>query len=743
MADKKYDHKKDFETWTKEEKDYFDSYIAGKIQLSERYLQNSGYADYCKKIALYVEGFQAPPGIETDALKQWVEQNYNLIDMNKFQVQYDKKGHLFFVDNYLGEIERGYYSEFTKVKKVSTIRQDKNPRNDGIEFAVKAWSSQFEHRKRIWEQVRNPVIRYMLRYNLGFTRSENNSLVKVMDTLKEGKGTPGDINMEYYHPASVLLDVTAIKKFMIDSSYIIPFKRVPLERAKVFFESLGVDPDKVEADNDSSHTHTIYDGMEGLGVERTDWVTIYFPEYKMLCLDKYKTAVFEYDERKQLIEQELKELSTYHFYGVYNKTLGWVKHLINPYADPHEHEQWQFNTVPYLFEQSDISVYVPGPIGKLLVINDMINIIESLLISDARKRVYLRAFVKKAVWDELGDNEVLNKLLAEGGIIPLDIQDLETDLSKFIHFLELPDSHIQPLTELLQIMLNSLKRQGIRKEVLQGQLPNKTSEQMSGRLAREMKESNSTLLQPIVQNIEWAVGTENRIHYNMLAQEFGEDEWVEVTEQKKDDPKYLPIAKTTNTAGYIDYLSKAYPGLDPVSAHNKFKLRSDVQGEIRFKNPETGGILDPHEIENGEDTIRINHLKDENGRIMKFEFKIKMDFDLEDNELEEKVMITEMYKMHPDSLIWLEMFLESQGGTLAARKDEIIERVQNESRALQVMKVIEELGPEGIQAFMQFAKEWILRQQYNNALEKNGIQANTLPQGQGAQTQIQQGIKAA
>lgn len=710
----------------KEHKEYIDNDTAAKILESEKYMETCGIIDMYKKIALYCEGYQAPWGVSEDQMKSFVQKNYEMFDASKFQINKNRKGQLFFVDNRIGEIERGYVAEFTKVKKVSTVRQDKNPRNDGIEFAVKQWNSKLENRKRIWEQVRNPVIRYMLRYNLGFTRSTFNPFVNVKKVIEKGKGTPGDINMSYHHPATVLIDTTAIKKFMLESGHIIPFERMPLEKAKVYFESLGVDPETVLPDNNSSSARTIYDVPGGSDTTANkEYVTVYYPEYRKLYCESYSTNVFEYDEKGKLTPAQLKELKSYYFVGVYTKSLGMVKHEINKYADPDEHDQWQFLTVPYLYEQSDVSIYGPGPMGKLMIIQDVINICSSLKLSDAKQRALLRAAMKKTLYESL-TKDVVDAWISDGGVLPVEVQDLDLDLSKVVHFLELPKEQIQKVDEILQMMDAAIKRLGIRKEVLQGQLPNSTAERMSGRLAREMKESNATLLQPIVQNIEWAVGTEQRLHYRMLAEEFGEDEWIEVLEAKKDDPKYLPIAKTTNLAGYIQYLAKAYPGLDPVSAHNKFKTRSDVKGEIRFKNPENGMLLDENDIMNGSNDIRINHLKDEDGSHYKFDFKVKMDFDIEDNELEEKVMITDMFKMNPRSLVWLELFLESQGGTLAARKDEIIERVKSENEAMQVMAVIEQLGPEGVQAFMAFAKEYMLRQQYNQSLQQNGVKAPQL-----------------
>lgn len=716
----------------REHKEYIDKETLNRIETSEKYMDASNIINLWKKIALYCEGRQAPFGVQDDQMRDWVEKNYNMLDPKTYAVNKNDKGQLFFTDDRIGEVERGYVAEFTKVKKVSTVRQDKNPRNDGIEFAVKQWNAKLENRKRLYEQVRNPVTRYMLRYNLGFTRSDFNPFVNVRRSINKGEGRPGDIRMTYHHPATVLIDVSAIKKFILDSQYIIPFERMPLEQAKVYLQSLGVNPDEVVADQDSHSTRTIYDGYPG-ATDATigqEYVTIYYPEYKKYYCESYKTGVFELSEKGELTEAELKELEVQHFTGVFVKSLGTIRHEINKYADPAELDQWQFLTVPWLYEQSDLSVYGPGPMGKMMIAQDVINICSSIKISDAKSRSLLRAAMKKSLYNAL-TKDVVDKWIGEGGVIPVEVQDLDLDLSKVIHFLELPKEQVQAVSEILEMMDTAIKRMGIRKEVLQGQLPNSTAERMSGRLAREMKDSNATLLQPIVQHIEWAVGTEQRLHYRMLAEEFGEDEWVEVLEAKKDDPKYLPIAKTTNLAGYIQYLAQAYPGLDPVSAHNKFKTRSDVKGEIRFKNPANGMLLSEQEIMNGNDTIRINHLKDEDGGHYKFDFKIKMDFDIEDNELEEKVMVTEMFKMNPQSLVWLELFLESQGGTLAARKDEILERVKSESKAMQVMAVIEQLGPEGIQAFMQFAQEWMLRQQYNNAIGASGAKAPVLAQSAG------------
>lgn len=683
---------------------YLTDLIKSYKELAVEELNRTGYADICHKIALYCEGKMVPVGISDDSVKEFLKNNLQTIDLRKFQVKKDENNIIFFSDNRIGEIERGYIAEFTRSKKTLRAEHDKNPKNNKLETAVGRYVENWESRKRIWKQVRQPAIRYMLRYNRAYTRLHYDPWrIKGFDDM-------GDISMKPYHPLSVLTDPYPERKFTLNSRFIIPFEKVPIDQARLMFQVMGIDPERIKPDNEADEImFRVY--TDNRGNTRDEFVTIYYPEWKQYALDSQSMGFISRDESGQFIDNKLSALNAYCYWGIYHSEYGMIHWDRNKYTDPRDEGEWQFMTIPYEDEQSDLTVLGTSRIGKLLVIQDMLNVVLTLKLNSERHRMIIRGFINKLVSDAWGP-DLLKDFMNKGALAPLDLESLglprETDIRSMIHFLEMPDTS-SSLAELLVIIDNVIKRQTIRKEVLQGQLPTKTSEQMSGKLARELKDSNATLLQPIVQNIEWSAETEARLIYRMLSEEFGEDEWVEVQGGDKNNPKYIPIEAHWRSKKFYTYLKTAYPALGPEEAARKFDEQNMVEIERVWRDQSTGQLLTPQEVEE-RDIYHINSLKDQDGNIQRFAFKVGMIFDAEDTKYEDKVMAAQLFSRNPQSMVLFEIFLEQQGGYWADNKDSILEKYKTESEAIKRLEYIQSLGPEFWQSFLQFAQQWQVMQ---------------------------------
>ena len=53
-----------------------------------------------------------------------------------------------------------------------------------------------------------------------------------------------------------------------------------------------------------------------------------------------------------------------------------------------------------------------------------------------------------------------------------------------------------------------------------------------------------------------------------------------------------------------------------------------------------------------------------------------LDFDIADDNLEQKVLITKVFLSDPKNPVWADLFFHSQSGELEARADELVEKLQ-------------------------------------------------------------------
>src|SRR3990167_9772664 len=186
MADIIRDHRTLDIINNEDDKKYLTDFIEGYIRLSKDELDRTGYVDICNKIALYVDGHHNPIGFSDDSLTEFVKNNAQNFDLRKFQVKKDEHNIIFFSDNRVGEMDRGYDAEFTKAKKSLHANHDKDPKNDKLEWAIGRWIESWENRRRVWQENRRPTIRYILRYKRGFTRLSWDTFRKVKKKGGEG-----------------------------------------------------------------------------------------------------------------------------------------------------------------------------------------------------------------------------------------------------------------------------------------------------------------------------------------------------------------------------------------------------------------------------------------------------------------------------------------------------------------------------------------------------------------------------
>ena len=598
------------------QKGRMDKFWLDRITKSEMYMAGIGIFDLWDKIARYIEGMQEPiptwkdaypgglpvgafiPGMQTMLSKY----RGKMFNVNAFQVHKDQYGYIFFADNKIGDNEKQVLGEFTGVKKVLTARHSANPRRYGLEQAATNYINQYEEQRNLYDQITVPCIRNMLRYNIGYERCRYNPFSNI--------ARMGDIDIDYFYPWHVLIDPTSIKRFLLDSRYRIPFKPMPLSEARVFLQTFGIKPEKVRPDTDSATMLGRKSYINYHYYQDEPMVTIYFPEYRVLSLAGREAL--EVNEQGNLTKGEVQETVHQYYDMVFTKQLGTVYHRPNKYANPLLLDQDQFPTYPYLNKHSDISILCAGPLGEQLVYQDILNVVLSMKINNSRQRSLLRALMPESVYNKW-EKKLVDQWASTGGIQKVDdamIRDIG-GLDKVIHFAELPASDNEALNEILPHITQAFDRAGIKNDILAGRLPTKTSERMSGKLAREIKQANATVLEPTVHAIQWAGKRRAARMYAIMAQEFTEDNWAEINDAKRTDPKRIPIRANWTTKEYVEYLKEAYPNLDPAEADKKFQEHNDVQKPELENTDERGTIRHENDIAQNQKIFHINHFIDD------------------------------------------------------------------------------------------------------------------------------------
>jgi len=674
------------------------------IMKGEMLMQDSAMHDIWRTNAYYYEGFQVPIGFTNSPILEFINKNEAnddgtvvdgqvipaVVDTRRFRVKKNKFGKLFYVENKITEIIDGHISEYTSGEKVIQVKNDDDPTNDRMETATQHWLTAMQKRLQFWSDYFIPMAEKKEKYGLSWLNTWYDPYVNIAKY--------GEIGMEVINPWDMLIWAEAGDKYFLNTTpFIIHKKHLPIEEARELLEQFDIKPEDVIADQDYYYRGRTVNRENKIIQE--EYVTLYYIEYRKKYVDAVPLSEFEITEGGK---DMLKEQRTYYFESLYNRSLGTVYHKINQYADPRMYNKWQFKRTPCCDKPSELRAFPISKVEKLINVQDIINVLSSLIINNARFSDMVRGFVLKQLKDDYPAE--FKDWVETGGLMPID--NIE-DINKAVKFFDWPGTSPE-IAGFLDIAKTTMKNQGIRHEVLTGELPEGPmggKREVSGKAIQRLQAANAVRLTPDATNVEWTVTQVTNLLYKMAAVEFTHEAWAAIENARKGDPQYIPINATMSIKEYDAMLFKMYPDLDPLSANKRFQEHNMVKVDYALKDQETGRILEEEEVMGQYSEVRVNHLKDRSGEIFLFNITVTIDFDFEKNKMEEKQIIAQLFAA---GKFPLDMFLETQGGTLQAQKDEIVRKLreeQNSKYALALAAEVEKRGPEFAQLVMTMAAE--------------------------------------
>lgn len=646
-------------------------------------MEKEGMISIWYRNQMYYEGYMTPVGMTNDALTNFVSNNKDIIDMkglnaNTFNTKVKQQDKLFFQDNKITEIIDSRIGEFSSAKKLINVENDNNPNNDKVAEVLKPYLLQHEKKEQVWQQYRIPNIELMMINGLGWGKISYNPYTNIPE---------GKIIYESIHPTDVAVDPKSNgsrQRYFLDCDYVIQKKRFTKDSAIKFLKEFDIEEDKVSADND----YYMYGNSNYYGntSEDEEYVTIYFIEYKRERIEEYSGGA--------------KEKLVYYYKVIYNSNLGVIEHKINKYADPRITNAWQYSIFPYYNKQSRVRIYPQSDIEKFIVVQDIINVMKSMILDKGKSRTALRTIIVSKLREKYPD--LWDTFEKFGGTFPIDPEDMRelgtTDIRAAIQSLEVPELP-KEIYEFLQIAEESFKNQSTRHEALQGKFAERGNSNLSGVAIQKMMEQNRLTDSHKDINIEWVATQEARLIYRIIAMEFTADDFIKIQNAKKGDAKYIPINTTMSIAEFNQYLQAQYPGIPLEQSAKLFDENNDVKVIIPMSDELGNKLQNIDEIESL-GAVYINYLKMPDG---KGEFKpydininVSLDFEAERNKIEDRIVANEIMNLglFNSSDTFKTQFLKLQGGVFETEADKIIGEVNEANRAEQLGKMLIDSGLE-------------------------------------------------
>lgn len=675
------------------------------IDVSFAQMASEGMHEIWKKNIEYVEGYQVPVGHSSDVMTQYVNSNKDIIDYREFRLdessKRSKKAPLYFVDNKIRTVIDGMVGDYAEAKKTLSVKADNDPQNDKIEKVLERYFAKLEEELQIWENYRIPIIHDMAKLGLGWLEVSYNPYRNI------DRG--GGIDYKIHHPKDVGIDVNSKKHFFADARYIVVREELPLKEAQHYYGKFGIDPEKVKPDSEGR----LADPNPRVAQLDDDekYVTNYRILYREMYTDQVNIDEYYGTEPENGEPAVLDEERMYYFNVVYNTDLGVVDHSINKYADIRQHKQWQFNVIPFCNRHSDVKLFPQSDVEVLIRIQDIINITKSLIIDNARDKVKVRALIKKKISEKFPD--LWDMFMSEGGAFPIDDEDLGygEDIRSAIHFIDTPDLP-KELYTFITIAEESFRDQSIRNEALQGSYPEKSG-YLSGVAVSKLQQANKRLLNFKDTNIEWAINTEARILYRMIALEFKENDFLHIMDAKKGEAKYIPYSVIFNLQEYQDYLLGAFPELPIEEASAIFENENEV--DIFYSQEREGRVLEKQEVMENNSLVYINHLVDFKGGIKEVRVKVKFEFDVERNKLEERIYASELFAQGKFPYLWM---LKMLGGTFEENAETIQADLNKEQQAALIAEMITKADDETVQKIVAILEGGVQPEKTEKKTEK-------------------------
>lgn len=705
------------------EREWLGKMIQSDIWNGEEELVTSGMHDQWDLNNLYYESMQLPLGMSNDYAAEFVRSNAytnsGRFDTRRFRLKPNDQNTIYVIDNKIGDVIDGKDSEFADAHRDFIVKNDDIQRNNALEKATQRYFTKVQNRNQVWQQFHYPAIQMKHRLGLAWTN------VDYDEQLKDG-----DLNWRLMHPRDVILDTLPELKYFLDARFIIPKMRVPLFEAKQYLAQFGVDPDDVKADEDYFHTNEPLRARyktQHADKDRTQFVTLYFPEYRKVYIDNNPaggdwqgaTGLEGAELQDAMDEAKKGKKQVYYFNGIYNKQLGVVHWSISRFFDPYNLMDWQFRFFPWYEKMSGVRLYPISLVEKLLNIQDIINISETIILDNARNSNRLRGILRGKMKEKHGQQ--FEDFIKYGGFIDDIGGDESQPINQEIDFVKFPglaEEHYK----FFELMENSMNRQGPKGQQIQGKVIEPRDAYLSGVARQELRRDISTSMQPDQLNVNWSATQEMRRVYRILAETKKGPDWTEIKDELNETTNISPINVTATAAEFEEFIMEQYPDKALPDAIEEFEKENYVEYSWKRRDLLTGRQFNDEEIRTKTSTCRINHLYRNDGTARSFDIRIEFDFGFKQNEEQDKQMLAGIVEKNPNNLPLLKRLLKRMGGGMSNEADGIIKDIKEGNMAIQVGSEAVQRGPAFLQLLQKLAQDYDAQQQMVNEASKKGIQ---------------------
>jgi hypothetical protein len=429
----------------------------------------------------------------------------NELHLNNSPVFKDSFNTIFFQVNEIKPVIDRQLAEYTSVTKNSIV-EALDPQYYKTALLIKKEIDYVERDTDMWNRVRIPCMKGSLQNGIRGSKIEFDPLYKY------GKGKVLTRVIKEYN---ILLDVMSEDPYYEDSEYRIHIVRLTEDKAKMFLQKFKVDYKKLSYADDEPYL---------INGHRQKHYKLYFGQFKRPI--QYN---FEFKDEPMYFSDHDFDI----FDFIYSDTAGLIYINKSPYSD--------FNVFLYINQRVESEVYPEGEIVNLRPLQDLYNVINTVILDSGRKANRDILLVDDETYNKR--YELVTEVLAYGGIMP--------DKKGTIKRLESAGIN-KDMTYLLDKTAGYLQKAGYFHEALAGSLPH--NEQLSGKAISLLQVQNRRVLTPKDISFSYTGVKETKYLYEVIAKNFLSSHYVQYNTGNK---KYMtPVRKLFSLPQYKDFLKQ-------------------------------------------------------------------------------------------------------------------------------------------------------------------------------------------
>jgi len=645
-----------------------------------------------EKAALYYEGHQAPAGVSTDAIAEFM--NRNGIGTN--QLKKDDKNVIWYPDNIIKPAIDAIVGDYTDVKKTINVTAGGIERTRNV--AAKYQTIIEYHNEHIagideddeenmWTDYRIPAIEGMILFGEMWTDIDFNPRRKI--------AIGGAIEMETIEPIEMLIDLSSRKKYFKDMKIIARRKGVEINEARKYLkERFDIDPKKVVPDSDGfMHKSLLERDRDKHWRGGNEYVTFYKFQTRRLYTDKVKLSdemELEVPQEYKSAEPEIEKESNTYFKALFNKNLGVIDHGVNKYA--------QYTFTPYVDQQSRIRLRPIMRSEYFWVLQDVNNIGKTLMMDNARQQNIVRLFIAQELEAEYG-TATMERFLRAGGIF--SVKNVE-DLNKMMKTIEGPG--LKPeVYELFRTASADLRSISQRTNPLDGEFP---KDRLASRTLNTLINQSRKSLSGIDTNIAYAAVKESQLICKIVKNEMTDEQILVLTGDKQ---KRIPLNGKMDLFKYQKLLDENKMTIED------FEEKNDVRYVLPpLPKPGEMPVIPPDELMK-RTVVIINPIYHGD----KVSINLKFEFEEERKRLDRVSALQYLFDNPAIGKAVLPYMLDALG--FSAEKEEILEKIDEQNQFRMIEKMIADRGPEAEKIIMEALKN------YDTAKLQNQIPGQTVP----------------